>query len=99
MGKARGAARRGGGEGKAPLSCILAPSPVHELQVFLLEAAVLLAVRSRVLLQLRHSLLQKDHLHDGRGEHQLPVLKHAGKAAPSALGLPWFVALIQNWSP
>lgn len=99
MGKAWGAARRGGGEGKAPLSRVSAPSPVHELQVFLLEAAVLLAVRSRVLLQLRHSLLQKDHLRDGRGEHQPPVLNHAGKAAPSALGLPRFVALVQSRSP
>lgn len=36
--------------------------PVHELQVLLLEAAVLLAVGSRVLFQLRHPLLQKDNL-------------------------------------
>ena len=61
-----------------------APLPVHELQVLLLEAAVLLAVSGRVLLQLRHPLLQKDNLCDGRGEIQPPALKPAGTAAPSA---------------
>lgn len=44
--------------------------PVHELQVLLLEAAVLLAVGSRVLFQLRHPLLQKDNLGNGRGKGQ-----------------------------
>lgn len=63
-------------------------SPVDELQVFLLEAAVLLAISSRVLLQLRHPLLQEDHLRDGRGEDQSFMPKPAGKVTPSAGAAP-----------
>lgn len=95
--KAQGAALHGGGkekgttgDAKLPFGhgTSWAPLPVHELQVFLLEAAVLLAISSSVLLQLRHPLLQKDYLCDGRGEDQPPMLKPAGKVAPSARATP-----------
>lgn len=94
-GKARAAVVHGGGKGTTGDAKLHfdhgtspAPLPVHELQVFLLEAAVLLAISSRVLLQLRHPLLQKDYLCNTRGEDQLPVLKPAGKAAPSTRATP-----------
>lgn len=61
--------------------------PVYKLQIFLLEAAVLLAVSSCVLLQLRHPLLQEHHLYERRrGSATLP--KPAGRAAPSAGATP-----------
>lgn len=105
-GKAQGAAACGGGKGKGTTGdaklnfghgTSRALLPVHELQVFLLEAAVLLAVSGRVLLQLRHPLLQKDNLCDGRGEDQPPVLKPAGKAALSAGATPTTSAAPCGW--
>lgn len=70
LGKAWGAAAQVGGRKETAGDDKLdfgrgtsqAPLPVHELQVFLLEAAVLLTISGCVLLQLRHPLLQKDDL-------------------------------------